>query len=200
MKLALVILSAAGAQAWVTPQVSMRASTSLNAAGIYFATSTGNTETISEYLAEATGLEAVEVGDLTPEVCAEADALIVGAPTWNTGADEQRSGTDWDDWLEDTLPNCDVTGKKVAIFGCGDQESYMDYYCDAAGELYDKFTAAGATVYGMTSTEGYNHESSKAEVDGKFVGLLCDEDNQSDESEGRVTAWIAQLKEEGFPI
>merc|ERR1712238_234147 len=80
-----------------------------------FATSTGNTETISEYLAEATGLEATEVGDLTPEVCAEADALIVGAPTWNTGADEQRSGTDWDDWLEDTLPNCDVTGKKVAI-------------------------------------------------------------------------------------
>merc|ERR1712238_424117 len=107
MKLALVVLSAAGAQAWVTPQVSTRASTSLNAAGIYFATSTGNTEVISEYLADATGLEA-------PEVCAEADALIVGAPTWNTGADEQRSGTDWDDWLEDTLPNCDVTGKKVA--------------------------------------------------------------------------------------
>merc|ERR1712232_1341879 len=50
----------------------------------------------------------------------------------HTGADEQRSGTSWDDWLYDTLPNLELEGKKVAIFGCGDQESYSDYYCDAA--------------------------------------------------------------------
>merc|ERR1712238_85710 len=92
----------------------------------------------------------------------------------------------------------ELDGKKVAIFGCGDQESYTDYYCDAAGELYDQFTAKGCKVYGMTSTEGYNHAESKAEQDGKFVGLLCDEDNQYDESEGRAKAWIAQLKDEGF--
>merc|ERR1740124_1095119 len=30
----------------------------------------------------------------------------------------------------------------------------------------------------MTSTDGYNHAGSKAEIDGKFVGLMCDEDNQ----------------------
>merc|ERR1712085_211092 len=112
------------------------------------------------------------------------DSLIVGAPTWNTGADEQRSGTSWDDWLYDNLPNVDVSGKKVAIFG--------------VGELYDLFTAAGATVYGMTSTDGYEHAESKAEVDGKFVGLMCDEDNQYDMSEDRTKAWVAQLKDEGF--
>ncbi len=27
------------------------------------------------------------------------DGLIVGAPTWNTGADSERSGTSWDDVL-----------------------------------------------------------------------------------------------------
>merc|ERR1712176_1584169 len=58
------------------------------------------------------------------------DSLIIGAPTWHTDADEQRSGTAWDDWLYDTLPNLDVSGKKIAIFGVGDQESYSDYYCD----------------------------------------------------------------------
>ena len=47
--------------------------------------------------------------------------MIVGAPTWHTGADEQRSGTSWDDWLYDTLPNLDLDGKKVAIFGVGEQ-------------------------------------------------------------------------------
>merc|ERR1719378_1581371 len=88
--------------------------------------------------------------------------------------------------------------KKVAIFGCGDQESYSDYFCDAAGELYDKFVEKGCKVYGFTSTEGYNHQDSKAISEGKFVGLMCDEDNQYDLSEERAKAWVSQLKEEGF--
>ena len=29
------------------------------------------------------------------------DGLIVGAPTWNTGADTERSGTGWDNLLDD---------------------------------------------------------------------------------------------------
>jgi len=53
-------------------------------------------------------------------------------------------------------------------------------------------------MMGFTSTDGYDHSSSKAERDGKFVGLLCDEDNQSELSEGRANDWVAQLKEEGF--
>jgi len=153
---------------------------------------------VSGYIAEAAGLSAEEIGDATDDAIAGHDALILGAPTWNTGADEQRSGTSWDDWLYDTLPNIDVSGKKIAIFGVGDQQSYNDNYCDAAGELYDLFTAAGAKVYGMTPTEGYDHSESKAEVDGKFVGLMCDEDNQYDLSEDRSKAWVDQLKSEGF--
>ena len=86
----------------------------------------------------------------------------------------------------------------MAIFGCGDQESYSDYYCDAAGELFDCFTKAGAKVFGMTSTDGYLHQASKAEKDGKFVGLMFDEDNQYDLSEDRAQKWVAQLKDEGF--
>ena len=39
---------------------------------------------------------------------------------------------------------------------------------------------------------------SKAEIDGKFCGLMLDEDNQYDLSEERAKAWVAQLKEEGF--
>jgi len=191
-----VILSAVSTQAWVTPQVA-RTSTSLNA--VYYSTSTGNTETIAGYIAEAAGAgDAVEIGDASDGDITGDDYLIVGAPTWHTDAESERSGTTWDDWLYETLPNLDLDGKKVAIFGCGDQESYADYYCDAAGELYDQFKAKGATIYGATSTDGYNHLGSKAEVDGKFVGLMCDEDNQYDESEGRAQKWIEQLKGEGF--
>ena len=132
-----------------------------------------------------------------PLCCA---GLIVGAPTWHTDADTERSGTTWDDWLYSTLPDLDLSGKKVAVFGVGDQQSYNDYYCDAAGELYDLFEAKGCTMVGMTSTDGYDHSASKAEKDGKFVGLMCDEDNQYDMSEDRAKAWVEQLKSEGFPF
>jgi flavodoxin I len=92
------------------------------------------------------------------------------------------------------------TGKKVAIFGVGDQESYGDNFCDAAGELYDLFQARGAKIYGYTSPEGYLHTASKAvlENEGLFCGLMCDEDNQYDLSEERAKKWVAQLKSEGF--
>merc|ERR1712238_552822 len=161
--------------------------TALNAVGLFFSTSTGNTETDAGYLGEAAGgLEAMNIAD------AETDAI--------TGADDCRSGTDWDDWLYDTLPDLELDGKPVAIFGCGDQSGYADNYCDAAGELYDLFTAKGCKVFGMTSQEGYEHTESKAIRDEKFVGLMFDEDNQYDMSEDRAKAWVAQLKEEGFPL
>ena len=169
--------------------------------GIWYSSSTGNTETVASYIASAAGgLDYNDIADAKDSDIEGADALIVGAPTWHTGADEQRSGTSWDDWLYDTLPKLNVQGKKVAVFGVGDQESYSDNFCDAAGELYDLLKAKGCTMYGMTSAEGYSHQDSKALVDGgdKFCGLMCDEDNQYDLSEERAKAWIAQLKAEGF--
>lgn len=174
--------------------------TSLNAGvGIFCSSSTGNTETVSQYLCDAVGdVEYQDIGDTSDDEILGKDCIIVGAPTWHTDADEQRSGTSWDDWLYDTLPNLDMDGKKVAVFGVGDQESYGDYYCDAAGELYDLFEAKGCKMFGFTSTDGYNHVSSKAERDGKFIGQMFDEDNQYDQSEDRAKAWIEQLKSEGF--
>lgn len=138
--------------------------------GIFYSTSTGNTETIAGYISEAIGSDIIDIGDAKEAEIAGCDSLIVGVPTWHTGADSERSGTAWDEWLYQTLPNLDVIGKKVAIFGVGDQESYRDNFCDAAGELRDLFLAKGCNIYGMTSQEGYSHTDSKAVVDGKFCG------------------------------
>jgi len=180
------------------PSNAARSITSLDASVVYYSTSTGNTETVGQYIADAASLSLEEIGDASEDEVKGFDSLIVGAPTWHTGADEQRSGTSWDDFLYDTLPNIDMTGKKVAVFGMGDQEGYGDNYCDAAGELYDLFSAAGCKMFGLTSTEGYVHQDSKAERDGKFCGLMLDEDNQYDLSEERCNKWVEQLKEEGF--
>mmetsp|Transcript_34024 Transcript_34024/g.61320 ORF Transcript_34024/g.61320 Transcript_34024/m.61320 type:complete len:273 (-) Transcript_34024:144-962(-) len=168
--------------------------------GLFYSTSTGNTETVAEYIAGAAGVEDwKDIGDADDGEVEGHDSIIVGAPTWHTGADSERSGTSWDEWLYDKLPNMDLSGKKVAIFGVGDSASYGENYCDAAGEIYDQFTARGAKVFGMTpSDEGYDYTESKSVVDDKFVGRMFDEDNYSDESEERAKAWVEQLKSEGF--
>lgn len=69
---------------------------------------------------------------------------------------------------------------------------------DAAGELYDMFMEKGCMVFGFTSTDGYDHVQSKAERDGKFVGVMFDEDNQYDLSEDHSMAWVSQLTDERF--
>merc|ERR1711907_877613 len=160
----------------------------------------GNTETVAGYVAEATGLEAVDIADVDDDTVAGFDGIIVGAPTWHTGADTERSGTAWDDFLYGGLTNLDLSGKKVAVFGVGDQSGYADNFCDAMDELKSCFEKQGATVIGSWSTDGYDHEESKSIADGKFVGLATDEDNQPEMSEERVAAWITQIQGEGMPL
>jgi flavodoxin I len=42
-----------------------------------------------------------DVDDLSTELtAADLEGIIVGAPTWNTGADEGRSGTAWDNVMD----------------------------------------------------------------------------------------------------
>jgi len=167
--------------------------------GLYYSTSTGNTETVAGYIADAAGVEAKDIGDADSDEIMGHDSIIVGTPTWHTGADSERSGTDWDEWLYETLPELDMNGKKVAIFGVGDSAGYGDNFCDAVGEVYDCFKGRGAEIVGMTpSDDGFDYEASKSVQGDKFVGAVFDEDNYGDESEDRAKAWVEQLKSEGF--
>mgnify|MGYP006095148323 CR=1 FL=1 len=160
----------------------------------------GNTETVAGYVAAKTGLEAVDIGDLDGAGVAAFDGLIVGAPTWHTDADTERSGTAWDDFIYGDLTSLDLAGKKVAIFGLGDSAGHSDNFCDAMDELASCFKAQGAEVVGAVSPDSYEYTESKSVAGGKFVGLPCDEDNQPDMSEDRVNAWIDQIKGEGMPL
>jgi len=170
------------------------------AAGLYYSTTTGNTETVAGYIAEATGLDAVDIGDVSGDDIMACDSLIVGAPTWHTGADSERSGTAWDEFLYGDLTGLDLSGKKVAIFGMGDQSGYADNYCDAMDELASCFEKQGATIVGAWSSDGYEHEDSKSIRGDKFVGCAFDEDNQPELSEERAKNWVAQIKGEGITI
>ena len=72
---------------------------------------------------------------------------------------------------------------------------------EGVGEIHDVFEAKGAQMFGYTDASeaaGYFHEESKTQRGDKFVGLVCDNANQDDMTDGRVAAWCAQLRSEGF--
>jgi len=171
---------------------------------IYYASWDGHTESAAKHLVTASGVEATNIqegGRKAPpfvEDFGDCDSIMVGSPTYNTGGADHRSETAWDDWLYDVLPTLDLGGKKVAVFCTGEQKHYDEYYCDVAGELYDKFEEAGCNLMGFTSTDGYSYTKSKAERDGQFIGQMFDQKSQADLTEERAKAWVEQLREEGF--
>ena len=172
--------------------------------GIFFGTSTGSTEEVAGMIKEALGDDAegpYDVETLEGSVkdhFEKFDSMIVGTPTWNTGADVERSGTGWDEIYYSSMQELNMKDKNVAVFGLGDQESYAENYADATGELHDVFENLGCKMFGYTSQDGYEHEASKAIRGDKFCGLLCDMVNQEELSAPRVEAWVAQLRSEGF--
>ena len=68
------------------------------------------------------------------------------------------------------LTGLDLKGKKVAIFGLGDQGGYGDNFCDAMDELKTCFANQGADIVGAWPTDGYDHMESKSVEGDKFVG------------------------------
>ena len=162
--------------------------------GIFYGSDTGNTERIAEQIANKIGADKVDLVDLhgaDPDAMTQYDRLILGAPTWYDG--ELQS--DWEDYFEN-LNNIDFNGKKVAMFGLGDQFGYAEYFLDALGIIYDKLIERGANIVGHWPKDDYEYDFSKAERDGKFVGLGVDEDNESDKTEERLNDWLDIIKPE----
>ena len=159
--------------------------------GIIFGSSMGNTEDAAKLISEKLGIEneLKNVADIAPADLNKYTALIIGSSTWNDGELQ-------DDWAGFDFSALDVAGKTVAIFGMGDSSSYSDAYCNAMRELYDNFKKAGANIVGAVPTDGYEFDSSKAKDGSEFVGLALDQMNQDNLTEGRVSAWVEELKKQ----
>lgn len=157
--------------------------------GVFYGSSTGNTEDAAKQIADALGAEAVEISSTSADDILACDYIVFGVSTWGAG-DLQD---DFDDFMG-TLEGMDFSGKKVAVFGLGDQESYSDTFVDAMGILGKAVKAGGGELVGAVSTDGYEFDSSEAEDGGSFIGLPLDEDNQSDLTADRIAAWVAELK------
>lgn len=156
--------------------------------GIIFGSSMGNTEEAANLIAKILGekgvsCEVLNVAKTAAGEISKFDTLVLGSSTWGDG-DLQ------DDWESFDFDGADFSGKKVAVFGFGDSSGYSDTFCNAVGKIYEICKSKGAKMFGETSSEGYEFDESEAFKDGKFVGLLLDNDNQSELTESRVKSWI----------
>ena len=162
------------------------------ATAIFFASSTGNSEEIANKIASALGeIEVFDLAGTKIEKINDYDKVILGGSTWGDG----ELNDDWEDAWGDFC-KLDLSNKTIALFGLGDQESYSDEFCSALGIIYEQINKSGAKIVGFTSTEGYYHDASKAQIDDKFVGLIIDEDNQSDLTDERINNWVNEIKED----
>jgi flavodoxin I len=161
--------------------------------GIFFGSSTGNTQTAAEKIKAEMGEfipdEIHDVSRSTPEELLNYDVLFLGVSTWNIGEMQD----DWADFLP-KLDKIDLTGKKVALFAMGDAVGYPYNFLDAMGELWKKVQSRGAELVGVWPTEGYSFDESQAMFDeNHFVGLGLDEDNESDLTDKRIHNWLMKV-------
>lgn len=168
--------------------------------GIFFGTDTGNTRRVAKDIATALGsaiaAKPVNVRNANVTDMLVYDTLILGTPTYGEGQlpglSTGNATEGWEEFLP-TLAGRDFSGKKVAIYGLGNQKGYPTKFVDAVFYLYEQFKQCGATLIGEWATEGYNFQASKAVVDGYFVGLALDQENQKDLTPDRLDAWLKML-------
>lgn len=166
----------------------------MKAIGLFYGTSTVKTAKIAVKIKKAfddAKVDVVPIEDAWRKDFEAYDNLIVGTATWFDG----ELPTYWDEVLPE-LESLKLKGKKVAIFGLGDQAKYPDNFVDGIGILADTFEKTGAVIVGMTSPEGYTFNQSTALRDGKLLGLAIDIENQSGETDKRIEDWVKQLKKE----
>ena len=159
--------------------------------GIFYGSSSGNIATLAKTIASKLGVapeNVFDVGRSSADMVAGYDTILLGSSTWGFGELQD----DWYAFVE-KLKLENLAGKRVALFGCGDSDSYPDTFCDAVGILHDELEGSGCEFVGAMAADGYSVTGSRAFAGGKVLGLIAD-DSDPNKTEGRMTAWIETLK------
>ena len=157
---------------------------------ILYGTSGGNTESVAKSIrnlfdddADLFNVDSIKIDDIKPY-----KYLILGTSTTGIGYLQD----DWDIFLH-SFSKADLSDNLVAIFALGDSASYSSSFAESMKVIYDAIKEK-TTVVGFVDDEGYTYDDSSAVVDGRWVGLPIDEDNEYDLTDARLKAWVDQLK------
>ncbi|MDY3090799.1 MAG: flavodoxin [Porphyromonas sp.] len=160
---------------------------------VLYGSSTGTTSELAQTIAKAVGAEAhcFDVANYKASDVSKYDVLILGSSTWGIG-DLQD---DWEGFLPQLAAE-DLSGKAVALFGCGDADSYPDSFCEALAVIKEGLANTGCHFVGEYTPEGYSYDATRSEENGKLIGLCIDDVNQSELTEERLATWLASFANE----
>ncbi|MFA6701643.1 MAG: flavodoxin [Dysgonamonadaceae bacterium] len=163
----------------------------MNNIAILYGSSGGNTESVAKRLNEILdgNADLYDVANVKLDEIKSYPYYILGTST--TGIGDLQD--DWEGFLP-TFKKLDLTDKKIAIFALGDSGSFSSSFAQSMRILYDAVKDQ-VTVIGEVEDEGYTYDESDAVIDGKWVGLAIDEDNEYDLTEDRLQGWSKKLKE-----
>jgi flavodoxin I len=174
--------------------------------GIFFGTDTGSTRLVAKKIFSLLGEELADkpknINRTSLAELLQYDALILGTPSYGVGdLPGLAVGCQEPNWQEfvPCLDDADLSGKRVALFGLGNQERYASRFASSLIQLYRVFYGYGADIIGPWSTEGYQFEHSDAIIDNQFVGLVLDQRTQPYLTEERIKAWLAQITPQLLP-
>ena len=152
--------------------------------GLFYGGTTAKTAVVALKIQEAFAeneVVLIPIEGATREEFESFDNIIAGTSTWFDG----ELPTYWDEFMPE-IESIDMTGKKVALFGLGDQERYPDNFVDGIAILAEAFT----------KSNDYHFTQSRAVKEGHFLGLPLDIENQSEQTEERILKWVEELKKE----
>lgn len=161
---------------------------------IIYSFHTHKSKKVAEKVIDVWGKEDIEIlnaEELEKAVFEKYDNFILSAPTWFDG----ELPNYWDEFVPD-LEEMDLSGKRFAVFGLGDQKGYPENYCDAIGILVEIIEHCGGKVVGHVPIDGYTFETSRARRGDEFVGLPLDQENQARMTTERVKNWVEKLRNE----
>ena len=171
----------------------MKILTFMKKIGIFYGSTLGNTKGIAEKIQAQFGPENAilhSIENSKPKDILFYDNLIFGTSTWGVGEMQE----DWENFAG-TLKKLDLSDKKIALFGIGDQREWTDSFVNGMGMLHHNLPNK-ENVVGFTAVDEYDFEISLAIKNGEFVGLAIDEVNQPELTNQRIEKWVDQLKKE----
>jgi len=166
----------------------------MNKTAIIYSFNTKKTGKVAEKIKEAFNDDQVEMVNaelIDEELFMSFDQIIMGVATWFDG----ELPNFWDEFVP-ALEDMDLSTKKIALYGLGDQKGYPENFLDGVGIMAEILEARGANLVGFTSVDGYEFESSRASRGEQFTGLAIDYENQGSMNKERIAAWVDQLKKE----
>ena len=159
--------------------------------GIFYGSTTGTTADVARRIGKELGVadaDIHDVADTAPDQLGKYDILLLGSSTWGNGELE-------DDWYDfaDGAAALDLSGKKIGLFGCGD-ETMSDTFCNAVGELCERLKGTGAEFIAEFPADCYHFDHSEASDGATMRGLLIDEVNHPELTDSRINQWVEIVK------